>query len=118
MSSKKRKADSNDAKDAEISQLKAEVASLKEALAVSTSYERTLYSSMDAAIHPVQLEGIPKHGMNPRHIKEILGSFHDTDNQPRLNTSSVSSCSPSPLDSSVNYDNFSLFPMLLLLLVC
>jgi len=76
------------AKDAEIAELKTTVATLQRALKNTISYETTLYASSLSHEHPMQRQSMPKHGMNPRHIKELLEGIHDLDNQPRLNTSS------------------------------
>jgi len=121
-SSKKRKATKDGDgkitdKDAEILQLKSEVATLREALTQSAAYETTAYASPFARAHPLSMHAVPQHGMNPRHIKELIESIHCVDNQPRLNTSSYVNVVHEPeeadiatLGSTVNLADASVYP--------
>lgn len=92
--SKKRKTTIDDdaveknSKDQEIAALKAQIVELQAGAKRSEAYQMTLYASHDAGVH--HLVGIPKHGMNPRHVKELLEGVQELDVSPRLNTSSVS----------------------------
>jgi hypothetical protein len=70
-------------KDELIANLQNRVVYLEEALT-------TLYASKNAASHPMDQRCIPSHGSNPRHVQEIIVGLHQLDNQPRLNTASVS----------------------------
>jgi len=72
-----------------IATLQAQVASLKEQLAKQSSYQLTAYAAPFAAADPIHMAHMPQNSHNPRHVKEMISSIHDLDNQPRLNTSSV-----------------------------
>jgi hypothetical protein len=89
---KKRKSDGGDAKDVAITELTKEVADLKEQLALAKNYDASVYASELAQLGPEGAMEIPKYGRNPRHVKEYIVSFHELDNRPRLNTSSVGLC--------------------------
>jgi len=123
-SSKKRKAAINDGDGtktdmaAELMRLQSEVETLREALSHSHDYETTLYASdMARDLHPMSLIGIPKHGMNPRQVSDLIESVHDIDNQPRLNTSSYVNVVHEPeeaaiatMGSTVNLADASVYP--------
>ena len=88
---KKRKAEEGNAdKEEEIANLKAQVSTLQKELSTQRDYTTTLYASADSQVCAKSLVSIPSHGMNPRHIMELINSVHDLDFNPRLNTSSVS----------------------------
>jgi glutamate decarboxylase len=121
--SKKRKASNVDGDGktnmaAEMMRLQSEVESLREALTHSNNYETTLYASdMARDLHPMSMVNIPRHGMNPRHVKDLIESVHDIDNEPRLNTSSYVNVVHEPeevdiatLGSTVNLADASVYP--------
>lgn len=86
-SHKKRKAadqnDGIDLRDKEIAELKAKVASLEQGLVNGKSYQTTLFASEFAQHSPMQVDQIPRFGMNPRHIKELISGIHQLDNKVR-----------------------------------
>ena len=103
---------------AQILRLESEVETLRGALQNAKAYESTLYASDEARnLHPMSVVGIPKHGMNPRHIKDLIESVHDIDNKPTLNTSSYVNVVHEPeeaeiatLGSTVNLADASVYP--------
>lgn len=87
----KGKFDSDDARDVVILDLMKEVSELKEQLLLTKNYDSSVYASELSQLGPEEAMEIPKYGRNPRHVKEYIQSFHELDNRPRLNTSSVGS---------------------------
>jgi hypothetical protein len=82
----------DDAKDAAIAELTREVLHLKEQLVLAKSNDASVYASNLVLLRPENVMEIPRCGRNPRQVKEYILSFHELDNRPRLNTSSVGLC--------------------------
>jgi hypothetical protein len=79
----------DDVKDVTIAELAQEISVLREQLALAKNNDASVYASNLTQMSPEDVMEIPKYGRNPRQVKEYILSFHELDNRPRLNTSSV-----------------------------